>query len=326
MRKIVFILLILIIFSFLLSYSYDAPFFSNEIYTKEKINVREYGNISIYFCPLDDCEKILVNEIKKAERIDCAFYDLNLESVEDSLRGKNYRIILDNKNKDKVELINLRSDNRKELMHNKFCIFDSKKVLTGSMNPTFNGAHRNNNNLVLIESIALAMNYEDEFEEMWEGEYGGGDRVYEPKIYYNEFIIENYFCPEDECEKQIINLLRQARNRIYFMVFSFTSDKISEEIIRNFHYGIDVKGIFEKSQIFSRYSEYDKLRDIGINVKVDKNPKAMHHKVFIIDDVVVLGSYNPTKSGNKYNDENILIIHSEKIARKFIEEFNRLYM
>ncbi len=38
-----------------------------------------------------------------------------------------------------------------------------------------------------------------------------------------------------------------------------------------------------------------------------------------------LGSFNPTKNGDTDNDENILIIHDAAIAKKFVEEFNRLY-
>lgn len=52
----------------------------------------------------------------------------------------------------------------------------------------------------------------------------------------------------------------------------------------------------------------------------------MHHKVFIIDEkVVVTGSFNPTAGGNERNDENILIIEDEAIAKRFVEEFWKVY-
>ncbi len=52
----------------------------------------------------------------------------------------------------------------------------------------------------------------------------------------------------------------------------------------------------------------------------------MHHKVFIIDEkIVITGSYNPTKNANENNDENLLIIHDKKIAEKYLEEFNYVY-
>ena len=63
-----------------------------------------------------------------------------------------------------------------------------------------------------------------------------------------------------------------------------------------------------------------------MNTKVDSNSANMHHKVFIIDEkTVILGSYNPTNNGNTNNDENILIIKEENIAKLFLEEFELLW-
>ena len=58
---------------------------------------------------------------------------------------------------------------------------------------------------------------------------------------------------------------------------------------------------------------------------IDKNPNFMHHKIFIVDDIVVLGSYNPTSSGNKENDENVLIIYDASVADKFLNEFDYIW-
>ena len=60
-------------------------------------------------------------------------------------------------------------------------------------------------------------------------------------------------------------------------------------------------------------------------VRRDENKGFMHHKVFIVDDSVVFGSYNPTKSGDEDNDENLLIVHNRDIAERFVEEFKRIY-
>ena len=106
------------------------------------------------------------------------------------------------------------------------------------------------------------------------------------------------------------------------MTFSFTSDKLGDLIIEKSK-NVSVKGIFENFQANSEFSEYNKMKEL--NVKTDNNPKFLHHKVFIVDDVVVLGSYNPSSSGNKKNDENILIIYDKKITNKFLEEFDYLW-
>ena len=64
----------------------------------------------------------------------------------------------------------------------------------------------------------------------------------------------------------------------------------------------------------------------GLDVIKDKNKFMMHHKVFIIDKkIVVTGSFNPTGNGDTNNDENILIIHDEGVAQKYLKEFERVW-
>lgn len=329
MKKVLLVFLVLFVLVFFIRDDVSNLFTGRVIEEVEKTSERmiphDFGNIRVCFCPADNCEDILANEIRNSERIDCAFFELGLDNVIDALRDVDHRVIIDNRHKGKVNMSFLHYDHRQELMHNKFCIFDNSKIFTGSMNPTKYGAYRNNNNLVIIESKSLARNYEDEFNEMWRGEFGKGNEVYYPVVNFNDFLIENYFCPEDGCEEIVLELLKKARKRIYFMTFSFTSDVLGGEVIRNFHYGLDIKGVFEKTQAGSEYSEYRKMKDLGMNVKKDNNKGMMHHKVFIVDDSVVLGSYNPSKSGNERNDENILIIHDREVAEKFVEEFEKVW-
>ena len=52
----------------------------------------------------------------------------------------------------------------------------------------------------------------------------------------------------------------------------------------------------------------------------------MHHKVIIIDSkIVILGSYNFTRSAEDKNDENTIIVHDPTFAGQFLIEFERLY-
>jgi len=108
------------------------------------------------------------------------------------------------------------------------------------------------------------------------------------------------------------------------MTFSFTNEGIADAIL--FNDKADIRGLFEKVGSGSEYSQYNRLKDFGLDVRVDNNSFSMHHKVFIIDNrTVITGSMNPTGAGDHKNDENILIIHDKKIAMKYVEEFLRLY-
>jgi len=282
----------------------------------------EEGDINVYFCPDDNCSSILVDFVDSGS-VDCAFYDLELDEVIEALNRSNVRLVMDHSNYIEFNFSRKNKESTWGLMHNKFCV-KSDKVITGSFNPTYNGNYKNNNNLIVIQSKLLADNYKREFEEMWNGKFGGGDKVGTPVVDIG-FKIENYFCPEDDCALEIVNELNNAKESIYFMTFSFTHDNIANALVLAHNNSVEVKGIFEKSGV-SKYSKHDFLEFQGINYTFDSNKGKMHHKVFIIDEkIVITGSMNPSGSGDERNDENILIIHSEEIASLFLNEFEKIY-
>ena len=287
-------------------------------------------SIDAYFCPKDNCTQVLVDLIMKSDSVECAFYDLELESLIDAIAAKDHKLVLDYDNhirNEKIKSLNYRLAKRGVQMHNKFCIFDEKTVATGSFNPTSRGERKNNNNLLVIRSEALSSLYTAEFNELYSGNsFSISSFLYSWKdsVTINGTRTEVYFCPED-CSPQIItDLIESASGSVHFMTFSFTSDEIGESLMEAHDRGIDVRGIIEKTQN-SRYSEYDKLKDAGIDVALDSNPAFMHHKVFIIDEeIVVAGSANPSNNGFNVNDENLLVVYDKELAKRFVGEFESL--
>jgi phosphatidylserine/phosphatidylglycerophosphate/cardiolipin synthase-like enzyme len=299
--------------------------------TQEKTPSENSTAPEIYFCPRDDCNGGMTAWLDAANTsIHCAFFELELDDVREKLKEKgkaiDVKLITDtdyyNQSKD---VGNVRQDNRSAFMHNKFCIIDGVVVLTGSFNPTPRCAFKNNNNLIVYQSAHLAANYEDEFQEMWNGKFGKGDEVKNPRVIVNGHLIENYFCPEDWCSNKVIYALQKANSSIYFMTFSFTHDEIRKQIVERYGKGVAVRGVIEKSQN-NKDDEYDELKLVGIPVRWDGNSANMHHKVFIIDnETVVTGSFNPSKNGDTRNDENILIIHDPDVAAKYLSEFEKVW-
>lgn len=273
---------------------------------------QEYNKtIEVLFCKTDDCTAKLIQLFNTSKSINCALYSLNIPELLTLAKQKNALIISD-ANKDFIQ-----SNNIKGLMHNKFCIFDNEIVLTGSFNPTDN-SKKAHNNIVTINSQFLILNYLEEFYEMIKGTFGSGKNVKYPFGYINGKKIENYFCPEDDCKTHVIEKLFSANKSIYFMTYSFTDDDIGNLLLNKADKGIEVKGLFDKSQI-SKYSEYHKLSHLSEIIPY------LHHKVFIIDKkIVITGSYNPSKNGNENNDENILIIEDEEVAKKYLDEFKKI--
>jgi phosphatidylserine/phosphatidylglycerophosphate/cardiolipin synthase-like enzyme len=284
----------------------------------------------VFFCPQDDCAENMVYLIEEASTIHCALFDLDHKDIIQAFQkkhdqGKDVRVSLDDKYYEEEFSDFAQPKKAKGLSHNKFCVFDNHIVWTGSFNPTRRGDENNNNNVVVYFSKTLAQNYEDEFQEIWEG-VTRGDQVKYPKVMINKKVVENYFCPEGNCRDHVLENLQQAEKSIHFMTFSFTDIPISKLLVEKHKEGVQVQGVFENNQAGSRFSEFNRHTKYGLDVKKDHNNYMMHHKVFIIDEeIVITGSYNPSNNGNFRNDENILIIHDKRIAQQFMEEFNRVW-
>jgi phosphatidylserine/phosphatidylglycerophosphate/cardiolipin synthase-like enzyme len=293
----------------------------------------------------------LVAAIDQAQTsVDVAAYDLDLQSVADALiaahaRGVQVRFVTESDNADEEAVLALQDagipvieDGRDEgLMHNKFVVIDRQWVWTGSWNLTWSETHRNNNNPVLIASAPLEANYPAEFEEMFARRFGPASSAGTPHPHITiafqspggqtrEVALENYFAPEDGVAAHLVAEIERAQSRIRFMAFSFTSDAIADRMIARARAGVAVQGVIEERNAESEYGQYRRLRDAGLDVRLDGNPYLMHHKVIIVDDAtVLLGSYNFTSSAERTNDENLLIIHDPEVAARFVAEFGRLY-
>ena len=75
----------------------------------------------------------------------------------------------------------------------------------------------------------------------------------------------------------------------------------------------------------NQLEELNLFRQAGLDVRLDGGPEVMNHKIMIIDGrIVVMGSYDFTNRAENENDENVLIIYDEKVAQKFMEEFQRV--
>ena len=289
----------------------------------------------------DGIDGYLVQLIKGAQRsIDVAAYELDLDTVADALlaakaRGVTVRLVTDSDNIDEKPLQRMKQggipvvgDNRGALMHNKFVIIDERYVWTGSWNLTVNCTYRNNNNALVIASEALARNYAAKFAEMFEKHHFGSRNrapVIAPVLTIEGTRVENYFAPEDHVADHIAELLRGAKTSVRFLAYSFTDDRLGQILIERAKASVAVAGVIEKRGSDTEAAEYRRLRNAGIDVLLDGNPYIMHHKVFIVDDsIVVTGSFNFTENADKDNDENALIIYNADVARQYLEEFQRV--
>jgi phosphatidylserine/phosphatidylglycerophosphate/cardiolipin synthase-like enzyme len=290
----------------------------------------------------------LVAFLDEAQRsLDIAIYDFDLDNVAEALararqRGVTVRMVIDsdtlNNTRDaqiqaalgKVRAagIPIVPDERQAIMHHKFVVKDGAEVWTGSWNFTVGDTYRLNNNAARLRSAELAANYTAEFRKMFEARLFGPNKppgVPHSVVTIDGARVETLFAPQDQVAARISARLREAQQSIRFLAFSFTHDGIARALLDRAAAGVAVSGVFERTGSETRFSEYGKLRQAGLEVYQDGNPYAMHHKVFIIDERTTLfGSFNFSDGADRNNDENLLIVDDPAFAAPFLAEFERI--
>ena len=274
--------------------------------------------------------------------IDVAVYSLSLNSVRYALidafnRGVTVRMVMESENMDRSDVqalleagIPIVGDNQPGLMHDKFMVIDKSETWVGSMNYTDSGAYDDNNNMIRIFSTKLAENYTTEFEEMFIdnlfGELVRAETPH-PDLTLDGTEIQTFFSPDDGVLKTIAPLLQNAQQSIHFLAYSFTSNELGDILRQQHESGLTVQGVMEAEQVKSNQgTEYDPFQQADMQVRLDGNEGQMHHKVFIIDEhIVILGSYNFSRAAEERNDETILIIDNAEIAQQYLQESKRVW-
>jgi len=298
--------------------------------------------------PAGSVEEKLIEYINNAQTsIHIAGFEFNLTRVAEALvaaknRGVDVRWMADDKNGTQYDTqpgrgqfsmltgagIPVKDDARSALMHNKFWIFDSQIVWTGSTNATVNGVYKQNNNVIVIRSQDIALMYEREFQEMWNGQFG--PRA--PSTVNNQWAIldgtpvQVLFTPEDKAMSKMIAVVNDAQTSIRFLAFSFTDDPLAQVMIARAQAGVDVSGVFETFGSNSPNSELSKLWCAGLAVRQDGNSSFLHHKLIIVDDsIVITGSMNFSANAEESNEENVIILDNAEIAALYLRKFETVW-
>jgi len=253
-----------------------------------------------------DLETVITDVIDSANTtIDVAVYDFDMESIANALnsanqRGVVVRLITDNENtgsENQAALSILTNNNIPWLddtadgsagsgsQHNKFIIVDGNVVLSGSTNFTHSGIHGdpdgsggyngtgNINNIVTIQSSALATIYTTQFNTMW-GDGPGGltdsqfglskpDHGVQTVYTDNDNIrIDIQFSPQSPTNvvgstlETLNNHLATAQSRIHTAQFVFSAQLLADTMEGRQDSGVEIQGVGDSSFFNRYYSEF----------------------------------------------------------------------
>ena len=231
-----------------------------------------------------------------------------------------------------------------KLMHSKYIMRDRQSVWTGSANMTDDAFTLMENNIVEIDSRPLASYYAQNFEELWEKENfeHTGDTHTEPVAltFSSQLATARVlFSPGCglEIDSEIARRVRAAQRRVRICSLLVNSGTLIGELGNVIRRGrVTVDGIYDRTQMEQVYQQWQEvpqnrwkisaLKEIIMRAGlVGKNSAPytptgrhnfMHNKILVIDDTVITGSYNFSRSA-QFNAENILFIESAPLAEAY---------
>lgn len=136
------------------------------------------------------------------------------------------------------------------------------------------------------------------------------------------FASEVYLLPDDSdgAKEKISALIKDAKESIFFSIYTFSYKKIAKDLIEAHKNGVKVTVLFEKEKIKEDKTIYNMLIKNGIKTMTLEDKRKMHLKAMLIDDsIAIIGSANYTKKSFEENVDLIYVTQDEKLISKLKE-------
>jgi phosphatidylserine/phosphatidylglycerophosphate/cardiolipin synthase-like enzyme len=233
-------------------------------------------------------------------------------------------------------------------MHDKYLCRDAglpaAAVWTGSANFTDDQWTRCDNNMLQITSAPLAAAYVRDFEQLWQsgaiGDSGAFDAPPVSLIYQGQpAMIRVEFAPGrgPAIDDLVAHRVASAQRRVRICSMLINSGALIGALIDLLQGGrVAVDGVYDRTQMEAVYPQWQEVPSNRWKIPavqhilaraglVGKNstpytPEGvhdfMHNKILLVDDTVITGSYNYSRSA-EMNAENILFIESAALAETY---------
>jgi phosphatidylserine/phosphatidylglycerophosphate/cardiolipin synthase-like enzyme len=237
-----------------------------------------------------------------------------------------------------------------DLMHHKYVLRDGEALLTGSANWTDDSWTREENVLLTVDSGQLAHAYALDFEQLWDtGSVEKSGRVEPRPVDVAGTTVRPWFTPGygDELSHRIAKAIGRARRRVRICSPVISAAPVLAtlaQVVSDGH--VDFRACVDATQIRQVLSQWEangnaawKIPLLERVLAADVHGKEstpwgpgtvhdyMHAKVTVADDVVFVGSFNLSHSGEK-NAENVLEIADAGLAGRlasFVESVAARY-
>jgi phosphatidylserine/phosphatidylglycerophosphate/cardiolipin synthase-like enzyme len=222
-----------------------------------------------------------------------------------------------------------------DLMHHKFVIRDSATVFTGSMNWTDDSWSRQENVIAIVHSEAIAKAYDLDFGQLWTTGDVEQTGFVDPR--WDNHLVRAWFTPGhgEDLSARIAKMIRRAKKRVRICSPLITTGPVLGTLAQVIADGtVDVAGCVDATQVREVIQQWRANLNISWKLPLLQQVMAgpftgkvstpygdgtvhdfMHAKICVCDDMVFVGSYNLSRSGER-NAENVLEIQDAQIAEQ----------
>jgi mitochondrial cardiolipin hydrolase len=117
-----------------------------------------------------------------------------------------------------------------------------------------------------------------------------------------------------------------AKRRIDVRVYTISDDRLCEALVDADRRGVSVRILSDDQKTHDSGSDVIRLRDRGIEVRLDDTAFHMHHKFALFDGVrLASGSFNWTRGASTGNEENLVVTDDARLVRSFGARFEQLW-
>lgn len=135
-----------------------------------------------------------------------------------------------------------------------------------------------------------------------------------------------FFAPGEDCLRKLRELCLGAKRSIDVCVYTIADDRLTEALIDAHRRGLTVRILSDNHKVHDTGSDVHRLRDRGIDVRLDDSDFHMHHKFALFDGArLANGSFNWTRGASTGNEENLVVTDDVRLVRAFAGRFGRLW-
>ena len=128
------------------------------------------------------------------------------------------------------------------------------------------------------------------------------------------------------CAEHRVAAHLHAGRRVDGLIDHHADDRLTEALIDAHRRGLTVRILSDNHKVHDTGSDVHRLRDRGIDVRLDDSDFHMHHKFALFDGArLANGSFNWTRGASTGNEENLVVTDDVRLVRAFAERFGRLW-